>query len=551
MRRVIFLFICIGLIFLRVTRIHAQDSGFSANLITDPSAVFTIPQVPKPSYNQPITDPTFHTRVTRIAGDAGTSFTLSNGTSGTWGSDVRQHYNDDQAWNADGSLLLLQNSSSPSQVILDGESYQPRYGKCSNYSNYDDRWHPSINHKYERINVKGSKLSWFDVVNCIETRSWTLPFSAQNDLSQNPDSVGRFIALYDSSRIFVVDMDPQAPLSSYASGNRRIGPVYDFSSCGLSDCSVDFAEISPSGKYIILAYNGDHNRLFDVNPDTLAITPHAYSSSSANCPVTGHDPVNGYMFDLGHPGVAYNPFDNNEEVIIGQRRSWCPSSVNGINLGSVVMVRLKDNQVTSLTDPGNEASSYHISTVNNQRPGWVYVSYYPGSGKRFSDEIIAIKLDGSKQVQRFVHTHTNTSGCYRCEAHPVPSRDGRRILFASAWNANCSSCGSSSNPQGYVVDARANPSSLSSPTPTRTPTPTSSIFPSPTSSSSLTATPAGSCPLNSQGDANCDNLIDLIDFESWRREFTGTNTTVDSDFNRDGRINLIDFEVWRRSFTSR
>ncbi len=41
----------------------------------DRDATFTEPDVPKPAYLRPITDPTFGTTVVRIAGDSGTAFT--------------------------------------------------------------------------------------------------------------------------------------------------------------------------------------------------------------------------------------------------------------------------------------------------------------------------------------------------------------------------------------------------------------------------------------------------------------------------------------------
>jgi hypothetical protein len=105
------------------------DTTMSSTLVTDPNAVFSEPNVAKPAYLTPITDPTYNTTLTRIAGNAGTPLSFSNGGSGTWGQDARQHYNDDQAWNADGSLLMLQNSGSPDQLILDGNTYQPKYNK--------------------------------------------------------------------------------------------------------------------------------------------------------------------------------------------------------------------------------------------------------------------------------------------------------------------------------------------------------------------------------------------------------------------------------------
>jgi photosystem II stability/assembly factor-like uncharacterized protein len=59
---------------------------------------------------------------------------------------------------------------------------------------------------------------------------------------------------------------------------------------------------------------------------------------------------------------------------------------------------------------------------------------------------------------------------------------------------------------------------------------------------------AQTCTLKSQGDANCDGKVDLIDFEQWRREFTGLATTRLGDFNGDSKTDLIDFELWRRTF---
>ena len=98
---------------------------------------------------------------------------------------------------------------------------------------------------------------------------------------------------------------------------------------------------------------------------------------------------------------------------------------------TAMMVRLRDGRITALTDPSNEAYAHHISTRNLNRPGWAYVDYFQEDGKRFSDEVIAVKLDGSKAVQRFAHKHSVFEGCYRCESHVAPSLDGRRMLFAS------------------------------------------------------------------------------------------------------------------------
>jgi len=429
----------------------------AASLITDPARVFAVPQTGKPSYLSPVTEPTFHTTLTRIAGDPGQPLSWAGPSSGTgtWGNDARHHYAKDQPWNSDGTLLVLQNDGAPDPLILDGDTYQVKYGKCGNYSLGDDRWHPSRRHASERINARGSELMWFDVVSCTKTRSWILPFSVDGFGSGegNPSSDGRYAVLGDATRIFVVDMDPQPPDAPYPSS--RIGPACDVSGCGLSTgCSIDWVSISPSGRYAVVVYRGDHPRVLDVDPRTLALSPRPMPPTSPRC---AGDPAQGYLYDVGHQDMTLNPFDNGEDVVIGQEHCGNRGgTVDGQLIGGVVMVRLRDGAITSLTDPTDEAYPHHISTRNYDRPGWVYVGYYPESGARFGDEIVAVKMDGSGTVERLAHQHSDFDGCYRCEPHAVPSRDGRRALFASNWAEDCvSGCGSLSDIKAYVVDERS------------------------------------------------------------------------------------------------
>ena len=416
--------------------------------ITDAAAVLTEPTLAKPAALSPIFPSPFNLKVTRIVGDPGSLFTMSAGGSGSWGSDARHHYGDDQPWNADGTLLMLQNSGSPGDVLLDGETYAPYKSGCSD-GGYG-RWIPTLAHKYERLSNQGGTLFWYDVRTCATTRSWTLPFSATADNEMGASIDGRYIALSDGQRVFVVDMDPQAPFAQYP--NQRIGPVYDYSSCGVSSgCTLDWTQVSASGKYVIVHFEGDWQQVLDVDPTTLALSPHAMLSGSYRCHGTA---AQGYIEDLGHPDVALNPFDNNEDVVIGQEHCGnIGNTINGQRIGGVMMVRLRDGAITSLSDPTNEAYPYHISARNLDRPGWVYVTYWPSSGQRFDDELVAYKLDGSGAVERYAHSHSNSSGCYRCEPHGVPARDGRRILWASTWTINGTG-GSSSVTQAYIVDVR-------------------------------------------------------------------------------------------------
>ena len=432
--------------------------------ITDPDLVFSIPALGQPPHLVPVHDPIFGTTVTRITGNTGEPIS-GPGVAGRWGADARHVYSKQQPWNADGSLLLVQNrdGGTPSRVILDGTTYLPKIGPCADDILYDYRWHPSKDLRRTMINVDrdGLELSWFDVASCVKFRSWTLPFPVDYGIGSgegNPSNDGRFVALGDGSRMFVVDMDPRPPFAPWP--NRRIGPVYTLLPCSLSvsapgeDCEIGNLSISPSGKYVDVKFAGgssltqDMHRIFEVDPLTLELRPHAMDAASLRCD-TFQERTDGWIYPLKHADMALDPFDNNEDVIIGGRS--CPGS----SLGRVVKVRLRDGAVTALTDPDGEPSVQHVSTRNLDRPGWAYVGYYRSEGKRFSDEIVAVRLDGGG-YERLAHKRSESSGCYRCESHPVPSRDGSRILFASNWAENCGSgCGSSSDIKDYVVSLLA------------------------------------------------------------------------------------------------
>ena len=425
--------------------------------LTNASAVYSVPAASQPGYLTSVTDPTFHSTLMRITPDAGVS---TAPVSGTWGTDTRHHYSKDEPWSADGASYCLENrgGGSPSPLILDGKTFQPLFSVPASAGLYDYRWHPAVAHAHEMISVNsaGTELAWVDVTSGRRTRTWTLPFAAagfgagEGNASQD----GRFVAVNSATQMVVIDMDPQPPYAAYP--NRRIGPVYTFPACSLSvsdpsTCRIGNLSVSASGKYVDVKYSGsdseteDVHRIYEVDPATLALSPHRMAQGSVRN-ATFADRPNGWIFGLKHADMTLDPFDGNEDVIVGGRSN--PSS----SIGHVVKVRLRDGKVTALTDPTNEASVLHVSARSRNRPGWAYVSYFEVSGARFSDELVAVKLDGSRQVERYAHLHSVTSGCYRCEQHPVPSPDGGMIAFASNWAQDCGSgCGSASLIKDYVI----------------------------------------------------------------------------------------------------
>jgi hypothetical protein len=427
-------------------------------------AVDAIPASARPAYLVPEVDPSFGTEITRIANDPGKP---TAPVQGVWGLDARHTYSNQQPWNADGTLMIIENrqGGSPSRLLLDGNTYAPIGVPCEAAGLFDFRWHPSRAHAHEVINVSndGTTLSWFDLSSCTRTRAWTLPIAVNYGIGSGAGNVsndGRFVAMSNERGMFVVDMDPKPPFAPYPAS--RIGPVYAFPPCSLTvaaptNCAIGSVTISPSGRYVDLKYAGgndtttDLHRIFEVDSVTLALAPHRMDQAAERCGSFAARP-NGWVFPLKHADVAADPFDSNEDVLVGGRS--CPGS----QLGRVVKVRLRDGAVTALTDPAGEAAVSHVSTRNLDRPGWAYVSYFKAPGKRLSEEIVAVALDGSGLLEHIAHYHGRTPGCYRCEAHPVPSPDGRRVVFASNWAEDCGgSCGAASDITDYVVELKDTP----------------------------------------------------------------------------------------------
>src|SRR5260370_33168324 len=169
---------------------------------------------------------------------------------------------------------------------------------------------------------------------------------------------GRYVALSDGVSAFLVDMDPQPPYAPYPTA--RIGPTVNLTDCALaSGCSIDWVSGSPSGNYVVVVYNGDHLRVYAVDPATLAFAPLPMATIYPNCAGTAPQ---GVIYDVGHADMTFNPFDNNAEVIVGQEHCGnAGQTINGMLIRGPTMVRLRDGPITPLTRPTNEAYPHHDS----------------------------------------------------------------------------------------------------------------------------------------------------------------------------------------------
>lgn len=200
-------------------------------------------------------------------------------------------------------------------------------------------------------------------------------------------------------------------------GDDRIAFAYDLATqrkypdLVLNDVEVDWISVSPSGKHIVLQGSidnekGDQTQVYDLEGNKVGELWSEYGRPS-------------------HYDMTID--ENGDDIAVGVSKS-APDD------GRVIKRRLFDGKVTVLTTGGGYAS--HTSTRNVNRPGWAYVTYqHPGpTWPPYWDEVVAVKLDGSMTVERIAHLHTKRVD-YLTEAHAVPSPDGKRVLWASTWEA--------------------------------------------------------------------------------------------------------------------
>lgn len=66
------------------------------------------------------------------------------------------------------------------------------------------------------------------------------------------------------------------------------------------------------------------------------------------------------------------------------------------------------------------------------------------------------------------------------------------------------------------------------------------------------------CQLRPKGDANCDQVVNTLDYDVFKSQLISLGSTlrtdidlsqkVSADFNSDGKVNLQDYEIWRNTF---
>lgn len=253
---------------------HASGDKFTKY----PQTEGTFPYAPRPGYLIPVAvetgagATTWNAVLTRVTGDSGASITHLS--SSMWGGDGRHQHSSRTAWNANSSLIYIENGvcndcdamwlapfcpkvsnpdpsnpahfngyngpATPKKLFLDGYTYIPQgigqFATITDAAVKELVWHPSTNWADYMIVVRDSVdealdyslLQWVNVRTGSVARTWTLPFRVKGigPGEGAPSNDGRFLAVVSATgtHVVVVDMDPQPPLDSYPS--RRISGVF-------------------------------------------------------------------------------------------------------------------------------------------------------------------------------------------------------------------------------------------------------------------------------------------------------------------------------------
>ncbi|WP_027168621.1 hypothetical protein [Mesorhizobium sp. WSM3224] len=348
-----------------------------------------------PGYRHPATDPAFGTSFVRITKPGA----LGNGV--VCGPKLCSHrYSSAQAWNADQTLLLLDNGCN-GMCFLDGHTYvalfsRNRGGECE--------WHPR--NPDLMICVQGRTIStWAPRTNKEEILFIS---TAYHDLRFGP-SKGN--PSRDGSRIAVraISKDGKDVVFAYDLNQRLKFPDIDLAQVPgtTSSCTI-----SPLGTTILCSPNqidGTEQRVIFAVDGTLRQrwTDH-------------HRP--------GHGDMTLD--DDGSEIFVGISKSD-PDKYH------IVKRRLSDGKVTSLTAFGE---AEHASTRALNRPGWAFVSYGGDPDEisanptwaPYAREVIALRIDGSGAVRRIAQTR-NVPFDYWSETHASPSPDGSQVIWSSNW----------------------------------------------------------------------------------------------------------------------
>ncbi len=368
------------------------------------------PDLPKPTVFTPYVDQKFGTTVERITNARFMGFP-----------GIVPQYSKRQAWNSDESLMITL-SCDGRILLLNGTTYE--YVKTLNGVGGEDIfWHPTNSSLI--YYCPDSVLSVYNVETDQQTEVHAFTeYSFANTRGEgNLSNDGRYYAfvgvMYNGTTgettfkdLVVYDISANSIIKKMP----LPGSLADF----------DWVSISPLGNYVVVDYATSDSARYNG----VEVYDRMFNFKWQRPLGAGHS-------DLGIDG-------NGDEVLVMDVYD------GESNRTYLKKFRLSDGKETTLLDLSPHFD-LHTSCRNESRRGWCFISTFDfvtrltddsQSWLPFEDEIFALKMDGSGDVQRLAHHHSRRyspttpdmdSSVYYAEPHATVSRHGDRILFGSNW----------------------------------------------------------------------------------------------------------------------
>jgi hypothetical protein len=395
----------------------------------------------------PTPEPGYDTTLIRIGGTVGASIAGLAGE--TWDLDSRHHYSRDQPWSCDGKHYVMeQKGGSPSRLILETATWTAVKGKTGHFAACTEtRWHPTQPTTMVGYNKSTNELVVFDALTNTLIKKIPVGFVFQ---SSNGGFMGEGSLSNDGSMVALGDEANNVVMIDIPRG--RVAPVQkvDFiRSPGHRLGNITISPLStPSGGKVV-AKASDTPELVHIYKygEDFQLVHHFESDLT-----------------LSHADVGVTPAGR--EVFCGGARDWYGAAgAFSKDNGRIAAIHLDNGEVKNISAGKNqlggtkEAGDQHCSCRGPV--GWMlatYVGPQEGTG-RFGMELVAWKLDGSRECRRFGVTRTNETigAAYRAEAHGVMRPDGNAVAFASNWQHSSSQSTNASETKDFVYTSTSTP----------------------------------------------------------------------------------------------
>lgn len=336
---------------------------------------------------------------------------------------VRHEYSKIQSWNSDGSYVVMFGNNGD-WFLFNGTTYSyiKPLSSVPGVIGEGPRWHPTDPDLF--YYCSGNKFYRYKVSTDTSTLLRTFTGYTYITIGNAEGSLsidGKYVALLGADASWA-----RTGMWVYNITDNTVGTTMSLSQSGQTPDSIT---ISPLGNFVLVVWNNvsGHNRyygseVFDRNFNYLRKAYYGVDHGDVGLDTNG-DEI--YVVDgASDPDTGSNHYIQKINLATGAKTNLLELSWY---LGVHVSMRHANRGTSTPAGLGYAV----ISTYST--------SYDATHSYPYENEILAIKLDGSTDVQRIVHHRSapeyagGSTRDYYAEPHVSLNRDGSKLVWASSW----------------------------------------------------------------------------------------------------------------------